>query len=314
MLLGLGKKLELAIGALNGVLGDYLARTGNGLATPMQLMDRTRGAAIAVERAALVRAHPEATGRIVLLLHGSGCTEDVFAFPGGEDYGTMLRRDLGWTPLYLRFNSGRAIPDNGAELAHLLEALLDVYPVPVTELLLLGFSMGGLVARSACHVATLAGQRWLPLVQRAIYVGTPHRGAPLERFGRTFAKLMSAIDDPYTRLAADIGNLRSDGIKDLGDADLRHEDRARRVASHRLRDPEHPVPLLPQIRHHLVAGSVSEVPWLTALFGDSIVPVASATNGSPIPADDVKLMPGVSHLNLAHHPGVYQHILAWSSP
>ena len=32
----MGKKLELALGILNGTIGDYLAQTGNGLATPMR--------------------------------------------------------------------------------------------------------------------------------------------------------------------------------------------------------------------------------------------------------------------------------------
>jgi triacylglycerol lipase len=230
----------------------------------------------------------------------------------------LLRRDLGVTPLYLRYNTGLAIPDNGALLASLLEQLVDEYPAPLAEIVLLGFSMGGLVARSACHVATEQGHRWLGLVRRSIYLGTPHQGAPFERVGRVVARLLQAVDDPVTRLLADIANLRSDGVKDLGDADLRHQDRERRVASVLLRDPEHPVPLLPAIQHYLVAGTLSPSPWLTALLGDAIVPIGSATDGQAaraaapeLPSDHLKIVPGVAHMTLAHHSAVYAHIRGW---
>ena len=178
--------------------------------------------------------------------------------------------------------------------------------------MLLGYSMGGLVVRSACHVAATSEGRWLPLVKRIVYVGTPHRGAPLERAGRVVTKLLASIPDPYTRLIADIANLRSDGVKDLGDSELRHEDRARRRASFSLNDAEHPVPLLPGIRHYLVAGTLSADPTLASLFGDAVVPLGSATNGldpraaSPaLPPDHVEVVAGVDHLAIAHHPDVY---------
>src|SRR6185436_16834441 len=94
------------------------------------------------------------------------------------------------------------------------------------ELILIGYSMGGLLVRGACHVAALRQLAWLPRVKTAIYVGTPHLGAPAERVGRLVAKLLQAIPDPYTRLVGSLSDLRSAGVKNLGDADLRHEDRA----------------------------------------------------------------------------------------
>ena len=148
--------------------------------------------------------------------------------------------------------------------------------------------MGGLVARAACHVASLEGSRWLPRVRRAIYIGTPHRGAPLERVGRVVAKLLQTIDDPYTQLIGQLANLRSEGIKDLG-------------------DPSHPVPLLPSIQHFLLAGTISEEPWIAQLFGDAMVPVSSATDGLLT----AKIIPGVLHVPLAHHPLVYAALAQW---
>lgn len=312
----MGQKLERTIGVLNGAVGDYLARTGNGLATPMQVLHD--GRPLPLDGPALASALPAATPRFVLLVHGLMATEAEFAFPGGGDYGAFLARDFGYVPLFLRYNSGRAIADNGAELAQLLESLASAWPVPLAEILLVGHSMGGLVTRAACHAASVAGHRWLRLVRRAVYVGTPHRGAPLERLGRVVARLLESVNDPVTRLVAQIAQLRSDGLKDLGDADLRHEDRARRVVSVALRDRAHPVPMLPGIAHYLVAGSVSPEPWLAALFGDAIVPVHSATDGrtpgappESLPAAHVAFFPGIPHLALAHHPDVYARIRAW---
>ena len=313
----MGKKLDLALAVLNGAVGDHLARTGNGLATEMTLVSGRRP--LPLEREALRRALPSPTGRVAL-----------------------LQRDLGITPLYLRYNSGLAIADNGALLDALLEKLMTVYPGVIDELIPIGYSMGGLVVRSACQVATSraasesastskatsrgmsmststsAPGAWLPRVRRALYVGTPHQGAPMERAGRVIAKILRAVPDPYTQLAAQLAHLRSDGIKDLGDADLRHQDRAAGLPRIGLRDPRHPVPLLPQIQHYLVAGSLSKDPWLAALFGDSIVPLRSASDGAVVdapsfalPPDHARIVSGVSHLDLAHSKAVYQHLRDW---
>jgi pimeloyl-ACP methyl ester carboxylesterase len=208
-----------------------------------------------------------------------------------------------------------AIPDNGHKLAQLLESVLDVYPSPLEEILLIGYSMGGLVVRSACHTANLEGKRWLELVRRAIYVGTPHRGVPLERAGRVLSRLLHEIGDPYTRLVAELGDLRSSGVKDLGNAVLRHEDRIEKSLS--LLDPRHPAALLPQLRHYLVAGAVVNKPLLRSLFGDAVVSISSATDGCAelrppgFASGGVKVVGNIGHLALAHHPQVYEQIRAW---
>lgn len=310
-----GKRLDDAIGVLNGAIGDYLVRRGNGLATDLGLVHD--GASLAVDRAALTRAYPAATGRAVLLVHGLMNTEHAFDLEGG-DYGALLARDLGLTPLYLRYNSGLPIADNGAALAALLERLVDAWPVPLEELSFVGYSMGGLVVRSACHVAATSEHRWLARVRSAVYVGTPHRGAPMERGGRVLARLLAAFPDPYVRLVGDIAALRSEGIQDLGDGELRHEDRARRVRGWALTDAAHPVPLLPSIRHCLIAGALSAEPWLGALFGDAVVPLASATHHGVAEVrvetallPEVTILPGLDHLRIARHPRVYERVRAF---
>lgn len=315
----MGHNLDFAIGVLNGTLGDYLKRTGNGLATPMQLVHD--GLAVVPTREALAASCAQATPRIAVLVHGLMGTEGVWQMPDGETYGSLLARDLGYTPFYLRYNTGLHISENGCALDVLLEQLVLAYPVEVTDLLLIGHSMGGLVLRSAAHAASdkddLA-RRWLPLAKRAFYLGTPHLGAPLERFGNVVTWALTAIGDPHTRLIADILNLRSSGVKDLRYANLRREDWEGADANALLQNRRHPVPLLPHIRHHLIAGSVTEDPRFAILFGDAVVSLKSATGrakpvdrSSIFPQDHVRVIKAADHLRLAHDPEVYAQIRAW---
>ena len=302
----MGNKLDQTLAVLNGLVGDYLVREGNELATEMALY--RDGERVELERAALARAYPDASPRIALLVHGVMTTESIWRFADGSDYGSRLPAAHGITPLYLRYNSGRPIADNGLALAEMLEALVAAWPCPVEELIPIGYSMGGLLIRSACHVASERGLGWLSRVKRAIYVGTPHLGAPAERVGRLVTKVLHTIPDPYTRLIGDLSNLlRSAGVKDLGDADLRHEDRAGLTGRLSLRDPRHPVPLLPSIEHTLIAGSLSMDPRIAALFGDAIVPVPSATARNAeahpelaLPPDRIHVLASRSHVDLAH--------------
>ena len=261
---------------LTGTLGDYLCRTKNGLAIDMGFF--RDGARIA----------PRTLGetgdlkRVAVFVHGIMCTEAVWRFEDGTDYGTRLAADLGLTPLYVRYNTGRRIEDNGEELACLLDALLESSP-GIEEIVLVGYSMGGLLTRSACRFAEREDMAWRALVERCVYIGTPHGGAPAERFGRTFAALMAKIPDPYTRAVSTVGNARSQGIKDLGDGDVT-------------------APLAGDIDHCLIAGRLETA---RGLFGDSVVPVLSATNGHSIDGARVVVLPNLTHVDLAHHADVY---------
>jgi pimeloyl-ACP methyl ester carboxylesterase len=239
--------------------------------------------------------------------------------PDGHDYGSLLARDLGYTPLHVRYNSGLHVSESGEALDALLERLVASLPIPVEELVLIGHSMGGLVIRSACHAAsTTEARRWLPLVTRAIYLGTPHLGAPLERFGNVLAWALGNVGNPYTRLVAEIVNLRSSGVKDLRYANLRREDWEGADADALLQNRRHPVPLLPHIRHHLIAGSFAGDPRLALFFGDAVVPLASATGRAEprhrsaiFPQEHVRILPAMDHLRLAHHPDVYAIVRAF---
>ena len=178
---------EAVLSALNGVLGDHLVATDNALALPMQL--RWQGLPLNV--AAPVLLPGAASGHVVVLVHGL-CMNDRQWAHQGHDHGAVLAQALGATPLYLRYNSGLHVSDNGAQLADLLQALVTHWPVPLHTLSLVGHSMGGLVSRSAHHAAMQAGHTWPAHLKHLACLGTPHHGAPLERAVRGYRTLVQS--------------------------------------------------------------------------------------------------------------------------
>ena len=130
---------EAALAALNGVVGDHLAETGNPLALKMDL--RRDGRALTLERHALSEAFPDATGKAVVLVHGL-CMSDLQWTRRNHDHGAALARDLGYTPIYLSYNSGLHVSTNGRTFADALERLVAAWPVDIEALVIVGHSMG----------------------------------------------------------------------------------------------------------------------------------------------------------------------------
>lgn len=309
---------DALLAALNGVLGDHLERTHNGLATPMQV--RHGGAALVLEKAALASALPEAGDRLLVMLHGL-CMNDLQWLRAGHDHGTALAQDLGFTPLYLRYNTGLHIARNGQGLAALLESLVAQWPREVKSLTLLGHSMGGLVARSALHYAAAAGHQWPALVGDLVFLGTPHHGAPLERLGHWFELLLGQT--PYASPFAKLGQMRSEGITDLRHASLLEEDwQGRDRFSHAPAVTRH-LPLPAQLRCYTVAGSIGQRrgDLKDRVLGDGLVPLDSALGLHKDPQRRLDFPPerqwigyGINHLDLLADASVYQQLLLWLRP
>jgi pimeloyl-ACP methyl ester carboxylesterase len=296
---------EAVLAALNGVLGDHLAATGNPLATPMAL--RSGGRALPLEPAALAAAlkaaGTPAGPRVLVLLHGL-CMNDLQWQRNGHDHGAMLARDAGWTPLYLHCNTGLPIADNGRQLAALMQQLVQAWPQPIDRLALLGHSMGGLIARSAICAAEQDGMAWPRQLGDLVCLGTPHHGAPLERAGRGVDLLLGAT--PYAAPLARLGKLRSAGI-----TDLRHGNAT---------------PLPAHVRCHAVAGVLGEAAASSGLkrhlkqqvLGDGLVPLDSALGRHADPAMALDFPPdrqcvaqGVGHLDLLCNAEVADALRRW---
>ena len=267
-------KREAVIAALNGVLGDHLAATHNPLAITMNM----RGPA----------AHGN---RTLIMVHGL-CMNPQQWQRGGHDHGAVLAAEGGFTPRYLHYNSGLSVASNGALLADLLRDM----PEPPRELVILAHSMGGLVARSACHQAQQRGDDWPGRLKKMVFLGTPHHGAALERGGHALDVILGA--SPYTAAFSRLSQLRSAGI-----TDLRHG----RVFG------DEPVPLPAGVSCFAAAGELGP-----GLIGDGLVSVNSALGRHRQASRRLNFEParqwvgkGIGHLDLLSHPQVLAQLRAW---
>jgi pimeloyl-ACP methyl ester carboxylesterase len=305
------------VAGITGLIGDQLERERSDLHQPMAV--RVHGQPIPAEPGALATAFPAVTPRLVVFLHGLMETEFSWRFGArerGDTYGTRLARDLGCTPVYVRYNSGRRISQNGRDLARLLGALVEAWPADVTEIALVGHSMGGLVARSACHAASEEQASWVRLVRHVVSLGSPHMGAPLEQVVHVASAALHAV--PEMRPFSGYLRRRSGGIRDLRHGSLVDED-------WQGRDPDalraaacREIPLLDGATHCFVAATITRSPRhpLARLVGDCLVLEPSASGRSrtrtiPFRAEHGMHLGGASHFALLNHPQVYERLRDW---
>lgn len=304
---------EAALAVLNGIWGDHLEATGNPLAVRTAL--RIDGRAFDTGADGLRTAVRAPTGRVAVLIHGL-CMNDLQWARRGHHHGAMLAREAGWTVLALHYNTGLHVSDNGRRLSALLEPLLAHWPVPVTELALVGHSMGGLVARAACH--TGADTAWRRRLTRLVCMGTPHHGALLERGGHHLDRALEW--SPYTAPFARIGKARSAGITDLRHGNVQDADWQghRGRAGHR--DRRVPTPLPAGVDVYCLAATTAErMRGLRhALVGDGLVSVASAWGEHPdpmralsVPDAHKAVITEASHWDLLSHPDAAAALRRW---
>jgi pimeloyl-ACP methyl ester carboxylesterase len=301
------------VGAVNGIVGDRLAEEGSGAA--IRLAVRVDGRDLALDAGTVAAAYPGATGRVVVFLHGLCGSEHSWTPPGGPElsFGARLHADLGYTPVFVRYNSGLHVSANGRALSAVLEELVASWPVEPTELVLIGHSMGGLLARSACHYGSRERADWTELVRHVICLGTPHLGAPLEKVVNAATNGLSLLME--TRSLATFLNRRSAGIKDLRFGAVVDEDWLDRDPDAFLQDHTVSVPLLGTARHHALAATVTADRRHPAgrMLGDLLVRLPSATGQGrrrslPFELDPDHHVGGIHHLRLLHHPAVYDRI------
>jgi pimeloyl-ACP methyl ester carboxylesterase len=308
---------SLLLGAVTGLIGDALERDGSDLHEPMSA--RLDGRPVELEPDALAEAFPEPTSRLVVFAHG--LMESEFAWrlgagPDGGTYGNRLRRELGFTPIELRYNTGRHISKNGLELADLLEQLVSSWPVEVEQIALVGHSMGGLVSRSACHQAVERGDAWVGRVSHVISLGSPHMGAPLAQGVHWASAALHAL--PETRPLAAFLRRRSAGIRDLRQGSLVDADWLDRDPDALRAEACEEVPLLEGATHCFVAATVTANPRhpVAGLVGDYLVLESSASGRSrtrriPFEADRGLVVGGTHHVALLNHPVVSDKLRDW---
>jgi pimeloyl-ACP methyl ester carboxylesterase len=297
---------QATTGVLNGAFGARAEIRGDLLPSRMTLrVDHRR---VPIEVAAMAEQYPNASGKLVVFLHGLIETERWWFRTERPDFGSRLAADLGVSQVYLRYNTGRHISENGRELIDVLTELVGAWPVPVTDIVLIGHSMGGLVARSAVHQA--AGLPWLPLVTRLVCLGAPHTGAPLERGANLAAWALRRFEEsaPLGELLA----LRSPGVKDLRYGYL-HEEQWTGGDPDSVRRTDTPVDtFIPAgVRQYFLAATLArtENSLLARGIGDLLVMPKSAGDATQVA--DRGWVGGMNHFGMMHRDEVYQALFEW---
>lgn len=304
---------RVAVGVLNGAFGDRLEREGNALALPMTI--RYEGNNVSPE--AFAQMIPHATPRLAIFVHGLCETDDAWNLRASRHvpYGRRLERELGYTPIYIRYNSGRHISDNGRELAELLDRACEAWPVELADVAFVGHSVGGLVARSACHYGGSCD--WVSRVRHVFMLGSPHHGAPLEQVTNAATNAFAML--PETRVFARALNLRSAGVKDLRYGYLCEEDWFGHDPDEFLHNAGREIPFLETANHYFVCATLSHSAEARSarIIGDLLVLRASAwahRGGGErmrFPIEHYRHYGGVSHFDLLNHPAVYEQIRRW---
>lgn len=269
------------------------------------------GAQLPLDRGSLQAAYPEATGALTVFVHGLVDSEDIWRPRTSEDTSLVgVAAASGTTPLLVRYRTGLAIGRNGADLAQLLEAVTQAWPVPVTRIVVVGHSMGGLVTRAACSTATAREHTWLSALSDVVYLGTPHLGSWLEKSSNVGAWALRRVSKRTAPIATFMEQ-RSRGIKDLRHGTLVEDGWEPATQDGLLAGLVPDEPWLDGTTHHLVVGQLraSATHPLNTMFGDKLVRSGSArgtgrhrriADGGPVVVNEVP----ASHTALVRQPAV----------
>lgn len=301
---------SMAHAALNGAVGDTLHDREHVLTVNAGFY--FRGSPVSNLNAEYISGSASSR-KLMIFLHGACCNERIWEFSptiidpeatdtGPTDYGSQVHASSGYRPFYFRYNSGLSIASNGETFAEHLDRLVDELTVDVEEIVVVGYSMGGLVLKSALAWGAKHDAKFLPFIKKAFYLGSPHYGAPLEKIAKVAHAVLDQLPFLVTRFVSQIMSFRSQGIKDLGFGDVTPYTGGYWV--------EH-------IEHHFVGGTLhsNESHPLSFFLGDLLVRQSSAfpmkDQGHFIDKGinyNYRLFPGVNHVQLQRNVGVLRYI------
>lgn len=305
---GVGRKLEdsprgrFVSAAVNGLIGAELRDLRPRLAIEMGV--RVGGRDVVLTPEGVAEAFPDATPKLVVLLHGLCENEDYWHYQAqirGPGYGDRLA-ERGWTPVYLRANTGLPLRENGVALAALMQRLVEVWPTEVDRIALVGHSLGGLVMRASSAVVADgdAPAAWTRKVSDVVTLGTPHLGSwfavSADRASSTLARV------PEVAAFGRIIDRQAPGIHDL------------------IEGLAEDVPPLPHARYRLVSATLTHSARhpVARMFGDLLVTPRSAVGrdrrGAELfPGADVLHVGRTDHFGLLNHPEVHAALVRWLS-
>ncbi len=303
---------------LNGFVGDQLAAEGQGI----HMSFRRGGKNVGVDALDLDRRLVGQGRTVVVMVHGLMCDEVIFCdtrfsstAPQSPGHGARLEQNLGATVLYLRYNSGLHISENGRGLAQLLQQLVDHCDDRLDRLVLVGHSMGGLVIRSAGYYATADAHSWPERLRTMVLIGVPQQGSYVEQLANLAAFVLHRIPNFYTALGGAIIDQRSNGIKDLRFGLMVDQDWRDRPYDDRLFMERTVVAPLPGVDIHVLVGTLpdDDESLVARFFGDGLTSKRSAMGAAqgqtPLRSNTTyRVFPGRGHYDMLVHPDVGKYI------
>ena len=290
---------DIFLSIINGVYGDQLLLTENELALGMRFFYQNQ----AIDSQLCSNLKSPST-KIMLFIHGLCMSHHCWG-SDNKNLSSTMAETLGFTPIYLNYNTGLCIADNGQELSIQLEKIVDSWPVSVSHITLVGHSMGGLVARSTRYYGEKNNCHWINLNKTMASIGTPHVGAPLEKVAYQLEKLMqlSPYAIPFIRLT----KIRSQGIENLRHGEITATDNKF-------------VPLPINVDYFALAATLNKQEKFTAekILGDGLVTPNSAFGQGQdsartllIPTENKWLTYELGHNEMLTDEGVYQQLEKW---
>lgn len=303
--------------ALNGVLGDHLVKRNSALAIPMTLKQDGQQ----INLTSLTESIKRSDGKLLIMVHGL-CMNDLQWQQQGHNHGKALANDLGCTTIYLHYNTGQHVSENGKAFSHLLEGLVNqiaaLDDTLALDISIVAHSMGGLVSRSAFQQAELLEHIWPEQFDKLIFLGTPHHGAPLEKAGNWIDLLLGIHG--YTEALTQLTKIRSAGITDLRHGNILESDWQARNRFDFSADKRTPIMLPTKAKCYTIGTTTlaNRNKVTEQLIGDGMVPLDSALGrheNKPFtlqfPAEHQWSGRDINHMQLLSNPDVYNVLKNW---
>jgi hypothetical protein len=305
------------IPALNGTIGDKLEEQNSKRA--IQMSFRKNNSDISIDELYLEDDLGRSNGELVIFVHGLMADEVLWIEPsrGNKGYGVLLQEEKCKTVLYVRYNTGRHISQNGRSLSNLIERLYLKYGDKIKSTTIIAHSMGGLVTRSSCYYGNIQNQKWISTVKKIYLIGVPNDGAFLEKLGHLTTFILRKIWNFQTKLIANIADERSNGIKDLRWGFMVDEDWQSPNSNDLIGVTRVNLPPLEGVKYYIIVGTLTENEnnVVSQYFGDGLVGKKSASGEIFSTADSLqkdflvfRIFSKINHISLLTSSTIYEYI------
>jgi pimeloyl-ACP methyl ester carboxylesterase len=308
---------------LNGIMGDTMAEKGSDSLINLSFRHQSRD--VSVEKLSEQYDFTKFNGKVILIIHGLMNDESIWQSAATDKalrLGTALEKEKKANILYIRYNTGLHISENGRKVSNLIQALIEKYP-EIKELVIISHSMGGLVSRSAGYYADIQRQSWISILKKVFLIGVPNEGSYLAKVAHITQYFFRKIDPTEKDSVAKFFDVRSNGIKDLSFGYLVDEDWQNTENENKKNVETTKVFPIANVDYYLIAGTIAEKEKRSRIFtffGDGLVEKESAlsnlfkTNSLKSGKVEMKLFAKENHLSLLESEMVREYLkesLGW---